>query len=40
MVELRQVRLSDPEVEPLLAGLAQEYERRYGPGDEMRWLPH
>jgi GNAT superfamily N-acetyltransferase len=34
-VELRQVRLSDPQVAPLLEGLAEEYERRYGPGDEM-----
>ncbi len=30
-----QVRLSDAEVAPLLAGLAHEYERRYGPGEEM-----
>jgi GNAT superfamily N-acetyltransferase len=35
-MELRQVRLSDPIVAPLLAGLAAEYERRYGPVDEMR----
>jgi len=34
-VKLRQVRLSDPRVVPLLEGLAEEYERRYGPGDEM-----
>lgn len=34
-VELRQVRLSDCDVECLLVGLAGEYERRYGPGDEM-----
>jgi len=34
-MELRQVRLSDPTVAPLLAGLAAEYEQRYGPGDEM-----
>jgi len=32
---MRQVRLSDAEVAPLLAGLAHEYERRYGPGEEM-----
>ena len=35
-MELRQVRLSDPIVAPLLAGLSAEYERRYGPVDEMR----
>ena len=35
MVTLRKVRLSDPEVRPLLAGLADEYELRYGSGDEM-----
>ncbi|HEY1989838.1 MAG TPA: GNAT family N-acetyltransferase [Acidimicrobiales bacterium] len=35
-MELRQVRLSDPIVAPLLAGLAAEYEHRYGAGDEMR----
>ncbi|MDQ4132330.1 MAG: GNAT family N-acetyltransferase [Actinomycetota bacterium] len=34
-VDLRHVRLGDPEVEPLLAGLGEEYELRYGPGDEM-----
>lgn len=34
-MELRRVRLSDPQVVPLLEGLAEEYERRYGPGDEM-----
>jgi GNAT superfamily N-acetyltransferase len=34
-VNIRQVRLSDPTVMPLLAGLAAEYEARYGPGDEM-----
>lgn len=34
-MDLRPVRLSDPEVEPLLAGLAEEYECRYGPGEEM-----
>lgn len=32
-VELRDVRLTDPEVAPLLAGLAGEFERRYGPID-------
>ena len=35
-MEIRQVRLSDPIVAPLLAGLAAEYECRYGPVDEMR----
>jgi GNAT superfamily N-acetyltransferase len=34
-VELRHVRADDPRVEPLLAALSDEYERRYGPGDEM-----
>jgi GNAT superfamily N-acetyltransferase len=34
-MELRHVRLSDPIVAPLLAGLAEEYEHRYGPIDEM-----
>lgn len=34
-MELHQVRLSDPQVAPLLEGLAEEYEKRYGPGDEM-----
>lgn len=34
-MELRQVGLGDPIVAPLLAGLAAEYEVRYGPGDEM-----
>ncbi len=29
-VELRRVRLTDPLVEPLLLGLAEEYGRRYG----------
>jgi len=29
-VELRRVRLTDPLVEPLLQGLAEEYSRRYG----------
>jgi GNAT superfamily N-acetyltransferase len=36
-VELRDVRLSDPVVAPLLAALEQEYLTRYGAGDEMRW---
>lgn len=34
-MELRRVRLSDPEVAPLLAGLARDYEERYGPNDEL-----
>ncbi|MHB1516679.1 MAG: GNAT family N-acetyltransferase [Acidimicrobiales bacterium] len=34
-VQLRQVRLSDSEVASLLGGLAEEYERRYGTGDEL-----
>ncbi len=34
-VELRRVRLGDPVVEPLLAGLAEEYHARYGANDEM-----
>ena len=32
-MELKRVRLGDPEVEPLLADLRQEYEVRYGDGD-------
>ena len=32
---MRRVRLSDPLVAPLLAGLADEYEARYGASDEM-----
>jgi GNAT superfamily N-acetyltransferase len=34
-VEMRRVRLSDAEVEPLLAGLTQEYDTRYGEDVEM-----
>lgn len=34
-MELRRVRLSDPEAEPLLCGLTQEYEARYGENVEM-----
>jgi GNAT superfamily N-acetyltransferase len=34
-VELRHVRFSDPEVAPLLEGLTEEYEARYGATDEM-----
>ena len=34
-MELRQVRLNDPRVVPLLAGLTHEYEVRYGEIDEM-----
>jgi len=34
-MELQYVRLSHPVVAPLLAGLAAEYEHRYGPVDEM-----
>lgn len=34
-MELRQVRLSDPVVAPLLEGMAREYEVRYGEIDEM-----
>jgi GNAT superfamily N-acetyltransferase len=34
-MELRQVRLSDPLIGPLLAGLADEYEARYGASNEM-----
>jgi GNAT superfamily N-acetyltransferase len=34
-MELRQVRLSDPLIAPLLAGLADEYEARYGASSEM-----
>lgn len=31
-MDYRQVALTDPEVAPLLTGLRQEYETRYGPG--------
>ena len=34
-MEVRQVRLSDPLIAPLLSGLADEYEARYGASDEM-----
>jgi GNAT superfamily N-acetyltransferase len=34
-MELRQVRLTDPLVSPLIEGLAHEYEIRYGEIDEM-----
>lgn len=34
-MEIRRVRLGDPEVEPLLDGLTQEYEARYGENAEM-----
>ncbi len=34
-VELRQVHYGDPEAVTVLAGLADEYERRYGANDEM-----
>jgi hypothetical protein len=35
-MELREVRLSDGLVAPLLSGLEQEYRSRYGNNDEMR----
>ena len=34
-MELRQVRLTDPVVSPLIEGLSREYEVRYGEIDEM-----
>jgi GNAT superfamily N-acetyltransferase len=34
-MEMRRARLSDVEVEPLLAGLSQEYDTRYGENVEM-----
>jgi GNAT superfamily N-acetyltransferase len=34
-MELRHVRLSDPLVDPLIAGLSGEYDARYGETDEM-----
>jgi GNAT superfamily N-acetyltransferase len=34
-VQLRQVRVGDPEVAPLLQGLTEEYQRRYGDTSEM-----
>ena len=39
LVELRRVRISDPEVGVLLSGLADEYQSRYGDGDEMSTVP-
>ncbi|HEX5267836.1 MAG TPA: GNAT family N-acetyltransferase [Acidimicrobiales bacterium] len=38
-MELRRVRISDPDVEPLLSGLADEYRRRYGEQDELSSVP-
>lgn len=38
-MELKEVRLVDPAVAPLLAGLEEEYLDRYGPGDEMKRAP-
>jgi GNAT superfamily N-acetyltransferase len=35
-MQLRSAGLGDPAVRRLLEGLEEEYERRYGPGDEMR----
>lgn len=35
-MELRHVSLTDPMVVPLLAGLEDEYQRRYGANDELR----
>jgi GNAT superfamily N-acetyltransferase len=35
-MKLRHVRLSDPAVAPLLAGLDEEYRSRYGSNDELR----
>lgn len=35
-MELRTVRLGDPETEPVLADLAEEYRRRYGGDREMQ----
>jgi GNAT superfamily N-acetyltransferase len=34
-MEIRRVRFSDPEVEPLLVGLGDEYDSRYGENIEM-----
>jgi GNAT superfamily N-acetyltransferase len=34
-MELRAVRFTDPEVEPLLSSLSADYEARYGADDEM-----
>lgn len=36
---MKRVRLGDPEVEPLLADLRQEYEVRYGDGDSVHDAP-
>jgi GNAT superfamily N-acetyltransferase len=38
-VKIVRVRLGDPEVAPLLAGLRHEYEVRYGPGDAADDVP-
>src|SRR5437868_407207 len=37
-MEIRPCRLTDPEVEPLLADLTKEYRARYGPNDEVTSL--
>lgn len=34
-MQIQQVRLSDPEAQPLLAGLTEEYDTRYGENPEM-----
>jgi GNAT superfamily N-acetyltransferase len=34
-MEVRRLPVTDPLVAPLLAGLAAEYEQRYGPNDEL-----
>lgn len=34
-MDMRRVRMSDAEVEPLLSGMAHEYETRYGENTEM-----
>ncbi len=38
-MELRHVQMDDPEVAPLLHGLADEYRQRYGLGDEVTSVP-
>ncbi|TFB56613.1 GNAT family N-acetyltransferase [Cryobacterium sp. Sr3] len=38
-VKIKRVRLGDPEVVPLLADLAREYDERYGDGDSVHDVP-
>ena len=38
-MKIKRVRLGDPEVAPLLADLAREYDERYGDGDSVHDVP-